>query len=189
MYNFTKPTRAKQGAISIEISLSLALSVVILTVVLSLFSANIEKIAEASGLYNYFFHRSEKVTTYNDQKYDATKTQVNVQLVADQGLTYYIDNALATIDKYKETPPETLSQTEDLARAAAVAELYNKLATQDAIDFYNDYKISIKEKSDYGYVKVENKKLSYTYNAQLGTSTEEQYNLAKYILNTNNQFN
>ena len=187
MFGLTKPTRVKKGAISIEISLSLALSVVILTVILSLFSANIEKIAEASGLYNYFFHRGEKVTTYNDQKYDATQTQVNVQLVADQGLTYYIDNALATIDKYKQTPPTTQAEIEDLAKATAIANVYGQLTQNDEILFTGDaYKITLDLNSKYIYIYANGKTIKCkTKNANTNnTNTDsDKYSMAQVILN------
>lgn len=177
---------AKPAEISIEISLSIVMSVVVLFLVLSLFGNNIQNIAEASGLRNLFSRSNETAKTFQDEQYSGknpTETQVNVQLIADQGLNYYISNAQATIAKYKKTPPVDQAQTEDLARAATIARLAGVLSNTDMTDFYKKYKIKITTDTLNSIYKTSADKASLQYNMKDGNTTGQNLiTAAKEIL-------
>lgn len=175
MFGRKKLIGVKPAEISIEISLSLVMSVVVLFLVLGLFGNSIQNIAEASGLRNLFSRNNEAAKTLQDQRYAAknpAQTQVNVQLVADQGLSYYISNAQATIAKYKETPPTTQKETEDLARAVAIAKITKVLTSSDESLFDKTCNIYVEETSSKKtYLYANNEKLAYsTYNSTYSDS-------------------
>lgn len=190
MFEIKRNTGKKSAEVSVELSLSIVMSVAVLFIGLGLFSKNLENIAIASGMKNLF--NSEKaVKTFDDDAKlyagnNPTKTQINVQLVADQGLNYYLSSAQATIKKYKATPPENQSQTEDLAKAATVARLFDILEPSDETAFYRDYGINIDENR--GSVRVGNKKLSYNSDTTNTGSDNGKIALAENIMDVNNQF-
>lgn len=190
MFEIKINTGKKSAEVSVELSLSIIMSVAVLFIGLGLFSKNLENIAIASGMKNLF--NSEKaVKTFDDDAKlyagnNPTKTQINVQLVADQGLNYYLSGAQATIKKYKATPPENQSQTEDLARAATIAKIFDILEPADETTFYKDYSINIQDTK--GYVKAGDKKLPYNYRATDLGSDSGKITLAKDIMDVNNQF-
>lgn len=121
----------KNAELTVEIGLSLALTVVALFLVLGLFSQNLKSMVDASGMKKNLFNKTTIAkTTYDNHSVDYTASQVNVEVVADQGLDWYLTNAQATIDKYKDSTNLTEAQIEDLAKAATIISL-DKLAPQD----------------------------------------------------------
>lgn len=135
MFGIGKKLKTKKAGITIEIALSLALMLVVLFLVLGLFSNNLQGIAKNSGIMQIFnkskssdkLYGSNTFSISDRQGTDPTQTQVNVQVVADQGLDYYLTQAQNTIDQYKDATSLTPQQTEDLARAIT-AVCYNNLS-------------------------------------------------------------
>lgn len=185
MFEIKRNTGKKSAEVSVELSLSIVMSVAVLFIGLGLFSKNLENIATASGMKNLFNSEKHVKTFDDDAKLYAgnnpTKTQINVQLVADQGLNYYLSGAQATIKKYKANPPENQSQIEDLARAATIAELFDDLEPSDETAFYRDYGINIAKER--GFVKAGDKKLSYSLSETI--ENEKIDDLAKKIMDGN----
>ena len=178
---------SKSAAISIEITLSLVMSVVALFFVLGLFGNNLQEMAQASGINNLFNRDNnvEKTFDADSAKYVAgsTPTQVNVQLVGDQGLNYFITNAQATISKYKENPPENQSEIEDLAKAVAIAKIMGTLSPNDELLFDKGYKIYIEPKPSKNTILSANgRKLSYRPYDDNTYTDSERIALAKTIL-------
>lgn len=161
----------KNAEVTIEITLSIALSIVVLFLTLGLFSDNLKSMASNSGIHNLFNRNNEIAKTKTDSwGIDPTKTQVNVQVVADQGLDWYISNAQATIDKYLKTPPTTSAQMGDLAKAETIAKIGGVLtaSTENTLSKY-PYGISIKSKNTnqntgeiFATTTVNNKTISYS---------------------------
>lgn len=117
----------KIAAITIEITLSVALAVVVLFALLGLFSDNLSTMAANSGIHNLFNKRPSMDQADASWGKNPTATQVNVQIVADQGLTLndYVNNAQATINKYKNRNDLTPTEIEDLAKALTVLSITN----------------------------------------------------------------
>lgn len=151
MFGISKKLKSKKAGITIEIALSLALMVVVLFLVLGLFSNNLQAIAKNSGILNFFNKKNEISKTFNTadyQKVDPTQTQVNVQVVADQGLDFYLAKAQATVDQYKNaTTPLSQQQIEDLARAITALSYDDRAKNPNDAALYPDlrskYKISV----------------------------------------------
>lgn len=123
---------ARRAGVTVEVSLSIILSVLVLFLVIGLFSENLKTLAANCGLANFLSKtKTENLTSRKSWGTlgDATATQVNVQVVADQGLQTYIANAQAIIEKYEKTPPATKAELEELARAALILDLADKLTT------------------------------------------------------------
>lgn len=121
----------KLAAITIEIGLSLALALVVLFSLLALFSDNLD--AMAKGGINNLFNRDNSTnrdnlatkTAWVPSGNDPTRTQINVAIVGSQGLTLvtlddYVNNAQATINKYKDRNDLTPTEIEDLAKAITI---------------------------------------------------------------------
>lgn len=141
-----KPYLSKKNAgITIEVTLSLALSVVVLFLLLGLFSDNIKTLAANSGIWNFFKRDvSYAKTDQNKTFVNLTQTQENVQVVAEQGLDYYIKQAQEIIDKYKKNPPTSLQEEEEAARYITIARIAGTLTNDDRRLFYNSpYNISV----------------------------------------------
>jgi len=93
-----------------EVVLSILVAVMSIYLVLNLFGKNIQTVVENSGLYKVTHLDNEKKTAFEPMDTDPTKTQINVQIVADQGsLAELHGDAAATIERY-----ETESHTETL---------------------------------------------------------------------------
>lgn len=134
----------RQAGITIEITLSVALAVVALFLVIGLFSDNLQTMA-AGGMQNLFNRDKAAIKTGQDSWIaDQTGSQVNVQVVADQGLEYYLSSAQSTIDKYKDRTDLTQAQIEDLAKAITILSV-NKGTTSGVYpELRKKYSISIK---------------------------------------------
>lgn len=98
----------KRAEITIEMAIAIAMSVVVVLLVLKLFGGNISTIVKNSGIGRLLYKdNSIAKTAWAD---DPTKTQINVQIVADQGsLAQYHNDAAAAIERY-----ETESHTDTL---------------------------------------------------------------------------
>lgn len=141
-----KPYLSKRNAgITIEVTLSLALSVVVLFLLLGLFSDNLKTLAANSGIWNLFkrdvsYAKTEQTRTF----VNSTQTQANVQIIAEQGLDYYINKAQEIIDKYKKNPPTTLQEEEEAARYITIARIAGIISADDLRYFYKTCNISVK---------------------------------------------
>lgn len=134
----------KSAGVTVELILAILLAVVVLFFILSMFSDNLKTMVTSSNMANVWDNTHK--TTFGTQQYDPTS--VNVQVLAEQGhtLQWYIDQATTAIDKYKDTPPATLSEVEDLAKWATIARITKQrdiLTSELATKFYQAYGIAI----------------------------------------------
>jgi hypothetical protein len=195
--NLKNITRARTAGITVEVTLSLALAIVSLFLVLSLFASNLSTMATNSGIKNLFSRDNELAKTaqtkWTKHPTDTTVTvsdnsQENVQIVADQGLTLdeYIANAQATIDKYKETPPTTLSEIEDLAKAVTIAKI-NSNTTLDYAYYYQTYGINARTNSYVTTVTNNGQTYSLSFESVAANTSDStsKLDITKYITNTN----
>lgn len=126
----------RKAEVTIEITLSIALSIVVLFLVLGLFSENLSTMAANSGLKNLFNRdNSDAKTAYNNWSTVNNRSDVEVQLVGDQGLEYYLQKANTVIETYRNNPPLTQLQAEEEARAIANKSLITSIwAIIDNVD-------------------------------------------------------
>lgn len=102
----------KRASSTIEVALAIVMALLVLYLVLNLFSGNIQTVVKNSGLYKVTHKdNADKKTANIAMDTDPTKTQINVQIVADQGsLAQYHNDAAATIERYAtESKTETLT--------------------------------------------------------------------------------
>ena len=111
--------RFKQAGVSIEIIIAIALSVVALFFILGLFSDNLHTMA-TTGKLAQMNNNNETKTQFAEG--NPTKTEINVQLVGDQGtLAWYNAQAKATIEQLgAKTTPLTDQEKIDLAKALTI---------------------------------------------------------------------
>lgn len=111
----------KSAEVTMEMALTLALSIVVLFVVFNLFNGNLATMVNNSGIKNMFKDNSNKIA-YQSYQRDYTQSQINVGIMGEQGTTLnsYLSQASTTINKYKQTPPTTEAQMEDLAKAITI---------------------------------------------------------------------
>lgn len=92
----------KSGAITVEVAIGIALAVIVVLVALGLFSENLATMISNSGMANMF--KNSNKTTYSSFGRDYTDSQVNVQLIGEQGLAMLRNiannKAIEQIDKY-----------------------------------------------------------------------------------------
>lgn len=92
----------KSGAITVEVAIGIALAVIVVIVALGLFSENLSNMVSSSGFANMF--KNQNKTTYSSFDRDYTNSQVNVQLIGEQGLAMLRNiannKAISQIDKY-----------------------------------------------------------------------------------------
>jgi len=113
----------KRAEITIEMAIAIAMSVVVVLLVLKLFGGNISTIVKNSGIGRLLYKdNSIAKTAWAD---DPTKTQINVQIVADQGsLAQYHNDAAAAIERYEtESHTDTLT-AENLENLALQLTIY-----------------------------------------------------------------
>lgn len=117
-------TVRRNAEVTIEITLSIALSVIVLFLALGLFSSNLSTMAANSGIRRLFNNNSATKTVQQNWGNNPTASQVNVQIVADQGelktLADYTNWATTIIDQYKDRTDLTPSQQQDLAKAYTI---------------------------------------------------------------------
>ncbi len=144
-----RKTGKKIAGITIEVTLSVALSILVLFLALGLFSDNLATMAANSGIQNLFNRNNEIAKTKQDTwGIHPTKTQVNVQVVADQGLSWYLTQAQEKIAYYNQNPPTTQAQVEDLAKQLTIAKIGalttdSTGATIDFASYYKTYEIKV----------------------------------------------
>lgn len=140
----SKRRNRKKAEITIEVTLSIALSILVLFLALGLFSNNISTMAANSGIAR-LFNRSDKTSVNSEKtKYDSwgnnpTATQVNVQIVADQGvqlntLQDYTNWADKIISEYASQPNLTDAQLSDLAKAYTIKSINGGINPTSACD-------------------------------------------------------
>jgi hypothetical protein len=134
----------KRSEISVEMCISIALAVVVLFVVVGLFNNNLQAMVASSNMSN-MWNNTQK-TTYSTQTEDPTKnsaigSQVNVQVLAEQGglntLDDYINAAIANVDYYDKNPPTTEDSVEDLAKCLTILKMTKGITVYDQHDGTN----------------------------------------------------
>jgi len=111
-----KVRNAKRAGITVEVALAALLSVTVLFLVLGLFSQNLQVMAANSNINN-LFNRTDKMTAHNSFNRDYTSSQVNVQIVGEQGITAIHDQAQKAIDALAaKTTPLTDQEIASLAK-------------------------------------------------------------------------
>lgn len=168
---------SRQAGVTVETTLSILLAVVVLFLILGLFSNNLKEMIANSNMSRLFVNNANSKTVNQKWGVDPTKTQVDVKIVADQGLDYYLTQAQQTIAKYKATPPQNESEIEDLAKAATIAKIVNGtsgLSQEDEKLFYKSYGISIDTTSAFTTkVTTVNKIISYSTGSMLENESEK----------------
>lgn len=115
----------KFAGTTLEVALSIGLGVVVLFVVLGIFGDNLKTMVSSSNINNLTKQSNQKTSyeSYN-RNYASSNAQVGVkyvptQTIAEQGLEIAMAAAQATIDRYKDRDPASLSpsETENLAKA------------------------------------------------------------------------
>lgn len=125
MFNKEFNIRARRaGGVTLELILAITLAVLVLFFILGLFGDNLKGMVASSRITNMFDNTQK--ASYAKEAFDPT--QVNVQVLAEQGLTLpqYLDNANAIIKKYETTPPPNQEELQKLAQAATVAKIITK---------------------------------------------------------------
>src|ERR1035437_3942856 len=93
----------KKAELVVEDILSIALSVVVLILILNLFGGNLQKLVQNSSIGRILYkNNADTKTAYKKMDTDPTKTQANIQIVADQAqyLTQQHQGAAAGINNY-----------------------------------------------------------------------------------------
>jgi len=90
----------KKAEVTLEEILFIALSIVVLVLILNLFGGNLQKLVQNSNMGRVW--NKNNATAYQKMDTDPTKTQANIQIVADQAeyLTQVHNNAAAAINNY-----------------------------------------------------------------------------------------
>lgn len=167
----------KPAGITVEVSLAMALGIVVLFLAIGIFSDNLKNMAANAGIQHLFNKDAQAAKTHYDSKninYNAS--QVNVQTVADQGLTLdqYVANAQATVNTFPANP--TPSQIEDLAKALTVLAVNAGTTSGLPTALRKQYGISITLNAGNGQtgtttVKSSGKVINYTYSQSNSTDT------------------
>lgn len=118
----------KFAGVTVEISLAMVLCLTILFVAIGIWGDNLGIMVQSSGIHNIFNkdNSAAKAANWGTTQSktlvvnDPTPSQENTQIMGEQGLSDYLANAQATINKYLATPPTTEAQIEDLAKAATI---------------------------------------------------------------------
>lgn len=110
----------KSGAITVEVAIGIALAVIVVLVTLGLFSENLSNMVSSSGFANMF--KNSNKTTYSSFGRDYTNSQVNVQLIGEQGLAMLRNiannKAIAQIDKYMSGADTSVTNVNSIAYLA-----------------------------------------------------------------------
>lgn len=114
--------KQKLGAITTEVAIGLGLSIVVLIVVIGLFGENLSNIITNSGISNMFDNTNK--TTYNSFNRDYTASQINVQLVGEQGLAMLRNiannKAITQIDKFFDGSDTSVTNKNSIGYLAIV---------------------------------------------------------------------
>lgn len=77
-------SQRKVGAITIEVAIGIALAVIVLIIAIGLFNENLSNMLTGSNIKNMFLNGNK--TTYGSFNRDYTDSQINVQIMGEQGL-------------------------------------------------------------------------------------------------------
>lgn len=112
----------KSGAITVEVAIGIALAVIVVLVALGMFSENLATMVSSSGFANMF--KNSNKTTYSSFERDYTNSQVNVQLIGEQGLAMLRNiannKAIEQIDKYTSGVDTSVTNVNSIAYLTTV---------------------------------------------------------------------
>lgn len=145
----TNKFRFKKANLSLELILSSALGLCVLFLVLGLFGNNLKDMFDHGNMNNLFNNKAE-ATSYSKWGKNYSNSQVEVAVVAEQGLSAYHDNAQKTIESLAKLPVLTDEQKISLAEALTVYGESGSKAPDEEISQYNNLKNSNQIKIDFG---------------------------------------
>lgn len=174
--------------VTVEIGLSLALSIVVLILALGLFNDNIKSMASNGGIRNLF--KSNEIAKVETDKANwgnnPARTEIHVQVVADQGLSGYVNKAKDKCKTYALTNPTTEAQVEDMAKQLTVLAI--GIGSTDGFDsnalktayYSGDTSITSNQ--------IENLKKTYLSNYKLNLQDDDLNYYGKTQLKNNGKF-
>ncbi len=128
---------ARKASITVEVALTAVLSLTVLFLVLGLFSQNLQAMAEGSNINN-LFNKKHIATTYNSFDKNYQNSQVNVQIVGEQGLetkiAAYHDSAQKAIETLATKPSLTTQDKVNLAKYLTIFAESGTEAPQDTLE-------------------------------------------------------
>ena len=143
-----KKMATKKAGVTVEITISAIMTVTALFLILHLFTTNLASIAKKNGMGNLLGVNpaaDTQKTVYESWGVDPTKTQVNVQVVGEHGLSWYITDSKKRMEKYYQIDFSSrklnFDEVEDLARAVTILVLAD--STNEYPNFCNDYGIKV----------------------------------------------
>lgn len=112
--------KSKRAEVTIESSLAILLSVVVLFLAFGIFGKNLKTMFGNSNMNNFYNNTKKTKNTFLEN--DPTKTQINVQAVATQGLEAYHTNSQKRIEAFASlvATGKTLTSSEILNLAEAL---------------------------------------------------------------------
>lgn len=132
-------TKVKRAEVTVEVVLSGLLAVVVLFLVLGLFSKNLKTMFSNTNMNNFYIENNSAKTANSFMKNDPTKTQINVAIVAEQGLEAYHIKARAKIEAFALLKDSlTAEQKTNLAEALTIYSVSGDYGTADSQ--YSTYK-------------------------------------------------
>lgn len=182
----------KAAGVTVELMLAIALAVVVLFFVLSIFSNNLKTMVANSDMHR-MWDKSEKSTysnfnrDYSNSTVGGSSSQVNVQVLAEQGLSTlpdFINAAKTNADSYNNNPPQTQAQVEDLAKCLTILKMTGGASAIKQYDgLISKYGISINMSNSFYVTQVQTNNIT-------GLAINEQfaYNSDSYFL-SNSQDN
>jgi hypothetical protein len=111
----------KSGAITVEVAIGIALAAVVLIVAIGLFNENLSTMISNSGIANMFNNTGK--TTYDKFNRDYASSQINIQLIGEQGLSMLRslanNKAITQIDKYMDGTDTSYTNVNSIGYLAA----------------------------------------------------------------------
>lgn len=112
----------KLGAITVEVGIGIALAVIVLIIAIGLFNDNLAAMVSNSGISNMFNNTNK--STYDNFNRDYTNSQVNVQLIGEQGLSMLRNiannKAITQIDKLFDGTDTSITNANSIAYLSTV---------------------------------------------------------------------
>lgn len=183
-----KKSNSRRAAITVEMALAASLGVLVLFLMIGLFSNTIKDMIASSNMSRMYTNNSARTADTNKRwTVDPTGTQVNVQLVGEQGLQWYLTQAQTRINDYKKTPPQSESQKQDLAKQLTIARI-GQIWDSGYTNLCHLYGISISLTSISGFMTTINGKSLY-FNTQeaapdaISSSPDIQLSIVKEVVN------
>lgn len=176
---------SRRAAITVEMALAASLGVLVLFLIIGLFSNTIKDMIASSNISRMYTNNSARTADTNKRwTVDPTGTQVNVQLVGEQGLQWYLTHAQAIINNYKQTPPQNDAQKQDLAKQLTIANIGN-IWNSDYTNLRQHYGIDIYITEDMFKTTINGKTLYFNSQYANLDSPESQLNAIKEVVNNN----